>query len=143
MPLPRAMAVPLEYILNHDLIGLIKSDKSNLRKLKSLVDEATKLSLQLDTASLRYEASRKINRCMDKIKNSPDDIKTLELVDGTVETLLTLTSDLDLQHAQNILFALSRQMYPDKVKKTESGDKSAKKWIDTISRLAQHLGVKI
>jgi len=143
MPLPKALSAPAEFILNQDLLRVIKDDKSDLKKLKKLADEAARLSLQLEDAALRYQASHKINNLMSKLKNSPQDTALLESIEATIRTLLTVVSELDLQTAQNVLFAISEQTYPYMKDKANSGEKNAKKWVETFTSLAQYLGIKV
>jgi len=101
------------------------------------------LSLQLDESTLRFEASRKINRLMNRLADSPGDINLLETIEVTFKTLLTIVSELDLQTAQNVFFAISRENYPDMNRKAKAGDESAERWMQHFRNLAQHLDVKI
>jgi alpha-amylase/alpha-mannosidase (GH57 family) len=143
MPLPKALSAPAEFILNQDLCRVLQNEKSNVAELKKLADEAARLSLQLDDAMLRYEASRRINDLMSRLKNSPEDIGLLELVEATIQISRTVIADLDLQNAQNVLFAISGELYPQMSNKANSGDKNAKKWVDGFRNLAQYLGIKV
>jgi hypothetical protein len=143
MPLPKALSMPVEFILNNDLCKVLREDKSDLRQLKKLVDEAARLSLQLDESTLRFEASRKISRLMEELGNSPDDVELLKTIGATFKMLLTIVSGLALQTAQNVFFRISKENYPDMNKKAEAGDQSAKKWVEYFRNLAQHLDVKI
>ncbi len=143
MPLPKALSAPAEFILNQDLRRVIQDDKSDLKKLKNLADQAARLSLQLEDAALRYEAGRKINDLMTRLKNSPQDTALLESIEATIRTLLAVVSELDLQTAQNVLFAISEQTYPHVRDKANSGEKNAKKWVESFRNLAQYLGIKV
>ncbi len=143
MPLPKALSMPVEFILNNDLCKALRADKSDLRQLRRLVDEAARLSLQLDESTIRFEASRKIGRLMEELSNSPDDVELLKTIGATFKMLLTIVSGLALQTAQNVFFKISKENYPDMNKKAEAGDQSAKKWVEYFRNLAQHLDVKI
>jgi hypothetical protein len=143
MPLPKALSGPAEFIINHDLVKAIQNDESDLRELKKLVDEATRLSLQLDDTMLRYEASRRINRLMSKLGSSPGDVKLLETIEATTGTLRTVVSELDLQIAQNVFFSISKELYPDMSKKAASEGGVAQKWVEHFRNLAQYLDVKV
>jgi len=143
IPLPKALSAPAEFIVNEDLCRVIQDDKADLNRLQALTDEASKLSLQLDEATLRFEASRKINRLMCRLEDSPGDVNLLETVETTVRILLTLTSKLDLQTAQNVFFAIGKQMYPDMNKKADSGQNMAEKWVEYFRNLAHYLDVEV
>lgn len=143
IPFPKALSASAEFILNQDLCKVIQDDESDLGRLQELVDEATRLSVQLDQATLRFEASRKINRLMNKLAGSPDDLKLLETIEATLGILRTIVLELDLQTAQNVLFAISRGEYPAMSKKAELGDSIAKKWVEHFEKLADYLDVKV
>ncbi|MBN1392475.1 MAG: DUF3536 domain-containing protein [Sedimentisphaerales bacterium] len=143
IPLPRALAAPAEFILNQDICREIESDETDIEKLSKLASEAIKLPLQLDTATLRFEASGKINSLMDKFENLPDDIVLLEKISAMLGILLTIIPELDVQPAQNVLFKVSKEEYPAMVKKAEAGEQTAKSWCEHFRTLANYLGVKV
>ncbi len=143
MPLPRALAAPAEFILNQDLLRAIESDETDIEQFRKLADEAAKMPLQLDTPTLRFEASGKINSLMGKFEDSPEDIALLEKIAAMLGILLTIVPELDLQPAQNVLFKVSREQYPLMIKKAEAGEQTAKKWCEHFKTLAYFLGVKV
>jgi len=143
IPLPKALSTPAEFILNQELCRVIDDEESRPEQLQALADEASRLSLQLDQATLRFEADHKINRLMEKLEGSPDDVNLLETIEATLRILGALISELDLQMAQNVFFAISRRKYPDMSKKADSGDELAKRWIEHFRNLGGYLGVRI
>jgi hypothetical protein len=148
IPLPKALSTPVEFIINNDLCKLIRQDKTDLRQLNKLVNEAARLSLKLDESTIRFEASHKINRLMSNLLvssfgDSPDTVELLETIEKTIRMLRTIVSEMDLQTAQNVFFTISKGNYPDMKRKAAAGDQTAKKWVDLFRNLAQHLDVKI
>jgi alpha-amylase/alpha-mannosidase (GH57 family) len=143
IPLPKALSGPAEFILNQDLCRVMRCDEVDVERLRKLADEAAKLSLQLDTATLRFEASRKINALMGRLEDSPDDAELLEKISAVLAVLLSIIPELDLQFAQNVLFGISRERYPAMIQKLNSGEELAKRWCGHFKTLANYLGVKI
>lgn len=143
IPLPKALSAPAEFIINHDLGTLIEDDSVDLEQLKRLASEATALSLQLDDATLGYEASHKINRLMSVLEDLPEDVGLLERIESTVGALLGIISGVDLQKAQNVLFAVGKREYGDMNGKAESGDAEAQRWVEHFGNLSQYLGVRV
>jgi hypothetical protein len=143
IPLPKALSAPAEFILNHDLCRIIQAEKIDDVKLKKVIDEGTRLSLQLDATTLRFEASRKINTLMDKFAGVPDDIELLETITATLGILLGVITELDLQTAQNVLFDISKAKYPAMTEKAKSEDQFAKRWCEHFRNLANYLGVTV
>jgi hypothetical protein len=141
--LPKALSTPAEFVLNQDLCRVIQKDEIDLERLQVLVDEANKLSLQLDEETLRFVASHKVRRFMDRLENSPEDVELLEMIEVTIKILMTLVSDIDVQTAQNIFFNISKEKYPQMKRKADMGELSAKKWLEHFGNLAHHLGVRL
>jgi hypothetical protein len=143
IPLPKALATPAEFILNEDLCKVIRDEQTNLDRLQILADETTRLSLQLDMATLQFEADRKVDRLIMTLASSPEDAGLLETIEATVRILLTLVTELDLQAAQNVFFGISKKTYPEVAGKAKSGDQAAQKWVENFKKLAQYLGVRV
>jgi alpha-amylase/alpha-mannosidase (GH57 family) len=143
MPLPRALAAPAEFILNEDLCHEIQADDIDLMRLTNLAGDARRLSLELDTQKLRFVGGHRISRMMDRFKESLDDLDLLQTISKTLEIIKTVTSDIDLQNAQNIFFAVAKSRYPQVEQKARSGDQTAAKWVAEFQNLAQQLGLVV
>jgi hypothetical protein len=143
MPLPKALSAPAEFILNEDLCDEIQAAEIDLKRLRSLADEAASLSLSLDNERLSFEGSRKINRLVGQWENSPEDIVLLSSIGESLEILRTLTPQMDLQYAQNVFFTIARQMYPKMKRKAQAADEAAGEWVKHFGHLAQRLGLVI
>lgn len=143
MPLPKALSAPAEFILNQDLCSVIAADEIDLGRLQSLTDEALRLSLKLDETTLRFEASRRINRLMGKLKESPDDVELLAAIERSLKILSAIISDMDLRAAQNIFFSVGKEKYQQKKKQAENRDEYAIRWIELFESLSRHFGVVV
>jgi alpha-amylase/alpha-mannosidase (GH57 family) len=143
IPLPKALSTPAEFILNQDLCREIQNEKINIDKLRTLTDEVDRLSLQLDEATIRFEASRRINILMGKLQGAGDDVNLLSVIENTIDILRSVAAELDLQKAQNILFAMSKEKYPDMKQRARSGSEPAKQWMEHFDNLARYLGVAV
>ena len=104
MPLPKALAAPAEFILNDDLCKVIRGEPTNLDRLEALVDEVSGFSLQLDKATIQFEAARKIDRLMAKLAEKPEDKELLAHIGALIGILVTILAELELQSAQNVFF---------------------------------------
>jgi len=143
MPLPEALSTPAEFILNQDLCSVIAADEIDLDRLQSLTDDALRLSLKLDETTLRFEASRRINRLMSRLKESPDNIELLAAIERSLKILSSIISDMDLQAAQNVFFAVGKEKYQQKKKQAEKQDQDAVRWVELFKSLSRHLGVVV
>ncbi|MGD0552788.1 MAG: DUF3536 domain-containing protein [Sedimentisphaerales bacterium] len=147
IPLPKALAGPAEFILNEALCKIIRDEHYDypnlLEHLQILADEATRFSLQLDKATIQFEASRKINRLMTQLEEIPENTELLETIEATVRILLSIVTELNLQTAQNVFFDISKKTYPEMNKKAQAGDQASQKWVEHFTKLARYLGVKL
>jgi len=143
MPLPRALAGPAEFIITEDLSRQIRADKIDISRLQGLVEEAARLSLDLDRERLKFESGRKISRLMGQLEKSPEDTQLLQSIERTLEILKSVAADMDLQHAQNIFFTIAKDKYPQVKSKAESGEPRAQDWVESFKNLAQYLGLAV
>jgi alpha-amylase/alpha-mannosidase (GH57 family) len=143
IPLPKALSTPAEFIINQDLCRAIQCEDVEIEQLQKFAEQAALLSLNLDEARLRFEASRKVNDMMRKLENSPEDMEMLEKTGAILKISLKLIDELDIQEAQNAFFTISKEIYPKMTKKAACGDDLSKKWIASLKNLSQYLNVKI
>jgi hypothetical protein len=137
------LASPAEFILNEDLCSEIEAEKIDLSSLKNLAEDARRLSLDLDKQRLRFVGGHKISRLMDRFEQSLEDLDLLKTIGKTLEILQTIVSDIDLQNAQNIFFAVAKSRYSEFEAKAQSGDDTAAKWLVEFKNLAQQLGLVV
>ena len=141
MPLPRALATPAEFVLNEGLCREIEAEEINLNRLRNLAEDARRLALDLDTQKLRFVAGHRVSHLMDRFEQSLDDLDLLQTIGKTLEILKTVISDIDLQNAQNIFFAVAKSRYPEVEARAQSGDEAAAPWVAEFKNLAQQLGL--
>jgi len=143
IPLPKVLAVPVEYLLNEDLRRVIGHRDANLRRIRDLADQMKQFGLQPDQSVLSFEAGQRIARLMSELKGSPENTRLLAEVEQTCAALLAITKDVDLQSAQNILFSISKTTYPMMTRKAQSGDAAAQTWLAHFCDLAQCVGIEV
>jgi alpha-amylase/alpha-mannosidase (GH57 family) len=141
--LPKALTVPAEFVLVQDLLGVINNEHIDLEKLQTLVEEIKNLSLDLDQATLSFEADKAITRLMEHLTRTPQDTDLLLTIEAVIKNLSLLTEQINLQSAQNSFFSLGRNVYPQMQTEAGQGDEKAKIWLDGFGKLAERLRVKI
>ncbi len=80
---------------------------------------------------------------MQELENSPEDVEILEGILSTLQVVSSLIDQLDIQAAQNILFAISKVVYAEAMKKASFGDTTSRHWIKSFRSLAQFLNVSV
>ncbi len=142
-PLPKALTTPVEFILNMDLRKSLENEELDLGRLQKLIEEVKRWSFEPDRITLSFVASQKVNKLIEKLSQSPEDISTMEKVEELLRILSALPLDLNLWKSQNIYFYMGKQLYNEMREKAEKGDGNAKKWIEHFKELGHYLQVKV
>jgi len=143
IPLSGALAAVAGYVISEELLATILSEPVDLQRLQDLVEEAARLSVQLDQSTLQFEAGRRINGLMEQLHNNPDDLELLARIEILLRIIGRVVSGLNVQTAQNILFELSKRLYQQRKRQADSGDKQAAQWCLRLERIGQELGVVV
>ncbi len=102
----------IEMVLNQELLRALKQPRTDLKLVRHLVGEVNKWQIPLDTTTLAYEATDKINRLFYRFNSDPTTSKPL--MDLTV--LLALLKEIDivvgLNELQNGIFQMAQQQVP-------------------------------
>ncbi len=139
VPLPDAFVNTIKFIFDSDIIKIIRDRKTKLKKLNNLVEEINRWPIQPDKKTISYEASKNINRLMEKLYETPKDKLLLKTIKSILHTLKPLDLDFDLWESQNLYFKLSRTAYPEMVEKSKQGDKKAEEWVKYFEELDGYL----
>jgi hypothetical protein len=142
-PLPKALAMIVEFTLNSDIIEVLKEDPIDFPRLTELVKELKRWAFTRDQDNLSYVASRRLTQLMQKIEQAPDDWQLLVTMQNILKILSALPLSLDLWKVQNIYFNLAKTTYPPQHKKMEQGDVAAKAWIQYFDEVGLSLKVHI
>jgi len=142
IPLPKALAATAEFVLNTDLRKSLETEELDLEHLQKLVEEIKKWSFELDRTTLGFVASMRINSLMVKLSMTPEDVSLLETIETIFRTLSALSPELDLWKTQNIYFSISKQLNGGMRERGESGDETAKKWVEHFNNLQDYIYVR-
>ena len=143
IPLPKALATNMEFILNTDLKNLLEEENLDFSRLQKIIEEVKRWSFEPDKKILGFVVSEKINTLMKKLSAHPQDIELLKTLNAQLNVLNLLSLDLDLWKAQNIYFNLGKQLYAGMLIKAKDGDERAREWIEYFGKLSMCLKVKV
>jgi hypothetical protein len=142
IPFPKALAAPVEIILNHDFKNLLKQDRLELEKLKNLADEFRRFSFSPDREELTLLAKQRISRLMKNIMESPRELDLLKKLESFFLLLKQMDIHPDLWESQNIYFKLTTAQFPAMAEKAGLGMQNAREWVACFRRIGSLLGVK-
>ncbi len=141
--LPKPFSAATEYIINADLKSTFDKDEVDLKKLSSLIDEAVKWSLTIDTTTMNFTVSRWLNTMIERLSREPDNIQLFEMIDETLEILKPLSLKIDIWKAQNLYFSIWEDSYSDMAEKAVHIDNAASRWIDAFKKLGHYLHINL
>jgi alpha-amylase/alpha-mannosidase (GH57 family) len=142
IPLPKALATPLEFVINTDLRKWLEQENLNFEQLKRLVEESQGWPIELDKATIGYFVSERIIALMEKLSQNPHDTSLLENVIKIFEIFEVLSLDLDLWRAQNVYFSVASQHFESMKGKADREDPAAQKWVELFNGLEHYLHVR-
>jgi hypothetical protein len=142
IPLPKFFSTTWEFILNTDIKKELEKEKTNISRLKNLVQEIERWSFEIDKTTLGFEASRKTLKLMKVLYARPEDIALLRTIVSIFKILHPLSLKLRLWKAQNIHFSIGKRLYSRMQERAEKKDKAAKEWVKYFDMLGNYLRVR-
>lgn len=143
IPVPEQLRRAAGYVVSTDLKRLFDSPEMNLERLRRLMAEAGKWSLDLHQEELGYLAANWVNERMQAVKSMPGDLPAVRQLSAALEHLVELQLGLHHWKAQNLCFALSKEYYPEMQDAAEKGDVNAAAWTEHFRLLAALLQVAL
>ncbi len=142
VPFPKALATTAEFILNRDLLESLKDDEIDSDKLAWILEEIQKWSFQLDRVTSGYEASRKVERLVQKVIQNPTHTELVHNVEKYLGLLVLLPLQLDLWRSQNIFFN-SRAVFQKIMEREKGGDTHFRSLSKHYQRIAELLHIRL
>ncbi len=143
LPVPRVLAVTLEFVIRTYLRRLFEDEKLDLNWAKQLADDVQRWSVDMDKPVLNFVAGGKITQLMDMLSHHTHDLTLLQTISGSLEAVEMLVLDPDVWKAQNVYFSISKKMYKDMEKRASAGEEDAVKWTALFRALGTALHVKL
>ncbi len=140
---PKFFAAAAEHITNRDLKNFFDDDEMNTEKLKKLINDIKKWSIDFDKATIGFVASSRVNTLMNKLSDQPEDISCINTIENILKLVRELPVELDLWKAQNIYFSIGKKHVETLNGRTEKAEDAQQQWIQSFRKLGQHLHVKV
>ncbi len=143
IPMPDALAVTGEFILNSDFNEQIEDDHLDIKELRRITMEMNNFSFNPDKKTLSFYLNKKIKNLMDNVYEHPEDVSRIRVLDKLFSVLRKLDLDLDLWKSQNTYYRLWKNKTADIRKKAVAGDKDADRWLGHFYNLGRYMNVKV
>lgn len=142
VPLPKALATPVEYILSANLRRLLETGETDFDQLRNLLDEVNKWGFDAEKKSIEFSASRKLTAMMEELSRSPLDLTLLQKITDLLEILRVAGVEFDLINAQQLFFRIMRQQLSGLQKLTSDDQQKFQTLSDEYNKLANMLRIR-
>jgi len=139
IPVPKVLALTVEFVLNQDLIDILQATKLNLQKLQRIVTEIKRWPFMRDNKTVEYEAKRKIESMMQEFARYPEQKTRLHQLCQILRILKPLKLELDLWKSQNLYFLISRTTPAKTQTSTGALSTDDRAWHKEFQELGRHL----
>jgi hypothetical protein len=143
LPLPRALTMAAEFVLNRDLRRALDPDTLDLQRTRSLLESANAADVPLDAAGLAYVAARAVSSLVGELGTVPSDTGRLERLAELTALVKSLPFDVDLWAAQNEFYALVEGVLPSMRTRAQTNDESASRWVQLFRAVGDQLAVAV
>jgi len=145
IPLPKALAMTVEFVLTRDMTTVLENDFLDLDKLERLAQEMRRWTFTRDKENLGFVAGRRIEKLMTQFYTNPHDIDSGRTIATVLRILRTLFLNLDLWKTQNYYFAMAKTIYPDMKNKAHNKEDNpaSQDWVAGFENLGRYLKVSI
>jgi len=143
MPLPKAFSMAADFCLNTNLRRALEQEELDLDRITTLLEEAARGKITLDTAGLGYALQQTLQQIMGRLAADPTDLTVLKQLQAAAALVRTLPFEVDLWRAQNVYYELLRGVYPELLDKADQGDEEAHAWMERFIPLGEALRVRV
>jgi len=142
-PLPRALSMAAEFVLDADLKRAVTQQPLEPDKIRALLEQAELSGSPLEKETLEYGFRKTLEDMADKLAQNPTNLPVLEILDSALSLLRDLPFQVNLWTLQNFCYHILQSTYPGQLKSADQGDENGKRWLRIFSSLAQKLSLKI
>jgi len=138
-PLPPALKTAADFILHIDIVNQFESDETDIPRLAALLEEARHRKVNVWDDDLQYAISKKMERVLAKIQESPGDSARAEHASRLAEIVHSLPIEPHLWRVRNKYWKMLRTVLPEYRDKAAKGDEAATEWVKHFLALGDHL----
>jgi alpha-amylase/alpha-mannosidase (GH57 family) len=143
IPLPRHLRMAAEFTLNAALRRSLEAEILDAAQIQKILDETTKIGVELDTATLEFSVRHKLDRLAAWLREEPTRLERLQVLDQAVSLVRMLPFEVNLWKAQNAFYEILQSLYHRFQSEAKLGDESARNWLDQFRQLGDKLSVLV
>lgn len=143
LPIPEAFRLAAEYVLRSRMRRALDSDFPNLREMRTCLDQARRVGVEIEDAGLDYRWHQALERLLTRFDSEPGDLEVLEHLGRVAELCVTQQLDVDLWRTQNECYK-HLQCTAEQVRRgAVEGDPESERWLALFERLCRTVRIAI
>ena len=143
MPPIRRFQVAAEFTLNSDILKTIESDNLNIQEMQTLLDEAKRTDIPLDTTTLEFALRKKLQSMAAQFRANPQDLNLLETLDAAVGVANAAPFRVHYWTVQNIYFDMLKTAYPQIRDRKADLPLDFERWLALFRSLGARLSIRV
>jgi len=143
IPLARHLQMAAEFTLNAALRRSLETEILDATQIHAILEEATKIGVNLDVATLEYSVRQKLDRLAAWMREEPTSLDRLQILDQAVSLVRILPFEVSLWKAQNVFYGILQSLYDRFQSEASLGDEFARNWLEQFRLLGGKLSVLV
>jgi len=143
LPAVRILQVAAEFTLNADIRRAFEAENLNPQRIQSLLEEAKRVGIALDKATLEFSLRRRIEFIADRFRDNPSKLAGLQELDVAVGIAPSTPFDVVLWQVQNIYYGLLKTFYEQVGNKTAQVEGDPEQWLQSFRSLGEKLSFTV
>ncbi|HEV2314918.1 MAG TPA: DUF3536 domain-containing protein [Candidatus Acidoferrales bacterium] len=143
MPPIRRFQVAAEFTLNSDILKTIESDNLNIQEMQTLLEEAKRTEIPLDSTTLEFALRKKLQLMAAQFRANPQDLNLLETLDAAVSVANTAPFRVHYWTVQNIYFDILKNVYPQIRDRKADPPIDFERWLALFRSLGARLSIRV
>jgi alpha-amylase/alpha-mannosidase (GH57 family) len=139
MPMPKIISTASEFVVNARLKRAFGEEVLGEQDIRWLLEEAQVVGVQWDTATLEYAFRLTLERMATRLLEFPWEFQRVHDVETAVSLLDELPFEVNTWKAQNIVYEVLEQIYPETLKEARRGNEDALEWSNHFKSVAEKL----
>ena len=143
IPMPTALSLAGEFVVNTSLVREVSSTDVDLDRVRSLLEDARKREILLDTQSIGFALQATLEALAAQLRLDPGDLDLLERLAEATRLAVEAPFEVNLWKLQNSFYDLRRDHSGTVRARADTGDARARAWLEAFRSLANTVGVAV
>lgn len=139
MNVPQQLKIPVDLAMNTKLINLLKADTLQVNEIKNVLEASKRIDTDLDLVTLTYLTDVKVNELMRQFYDHPKEDEIMVIILDLLQLIEGSKITPEYWEAQNIAFAIKREIYHSTKAESETGNFRADRWVTAFDELYKTL----